>query len=241
MEIGSPLSRIRKRWKYMDSNLKTVIVWGSGLLLVTLVLIMASSLVFGPGPVELESPSLSTEMECTDETACSVAVTVNSTGSAEGIAVAYTAEGDNSSSTIDLGEGESATVETRSTVAVYGRHDGTSRLHSTYQPPSNASGNESLANAPRVGVRYDQSPDADGTGTNVTVTLTAIDGADSITVEGEDESRTLRLDESTAFQDLTSDSSLTVKSEYDGTGGVLQKYTLLDSSTDSDSGPRAGK
>lgn len=238
----SLLQKVRSRWKYMDSTYKTVLVVFCGAVLLMLLAIGASSTLYGSEPSELEAPHLTTQMDCTGDGPCAFDVAVNSTGAADEIAVAYEPVGENSSTTTVLGEGESTTVESRSTVVVYTRHDDTSRTHSTYQPvaaPANAT-NDAGGAVPRSSVVYDQSGNDAGDGTNVSVTLDAVENGDTVTVTEDGNPQTLSTGETLDFTGLRSQSEVTVGVEHDGEAVVVQKYTVLVSNTTDWSGQPVG-
>ncbi|SFS13044.1 hypothetical protein SAMN05216559_4185 [Halomicrobium zhouii] len=229
----SRLQKVRSRWKYMDSNYKTVLVVFCGAVLLMLLAIGASSTLYGSEPSELAAPSLTTQMDCTGDGPCVFDVAVSSTGDADEIVVAYEPVGENSSTTTVLGKGESTTVESRSTVVVYTRHDDTSRIHSTYQPtasPANAT-NDSDQDVPQANVVYDQSGNDAGDGTNVSVTLDAVENGDTVTVTEDGNAETLSTGETLDFTGLRSQSEVTVGVEHDGAVVVVQKYTVLVSNT----------
>lgn len=238
----SVLQKARVRWKYMDSNYKTLLVVFCGAVLLMLLAIGVSSTLYGPEPSELEAPSLSTQMDCTGDGPCAFDVAVDSTGDADEIVVAYDPGEMDPTATTDLSGGESTTVESHSTVGVYTRHGDTSMIHSTYQPtasPANAT-NDSEQPVPQANVVYDQSGNDAGEGTNVSVTLDSVESGETVTVtEGGDE-ETLTTGATAEFTGLRSDSALAISVEHDGEAVVVQKYTVLVSNTTDWSGQPVG-
>lgn len=237
----SLLQKVRSRWKYMDSNYKTALVVFCGTVLLMLLAIGVSSTLYGSEPSELAAPSLTTQVDCTGDGPCVFDVAVNSTGDADGIAVAYEPVGENTSTTTVLDDSESTTVESQSTVVVYTQHGDSSKIHSTYQPMASTNGtNDSGQDVPRASVVYDQSGNDAGDGTNVSVTLDAVEGGDTVTVAEGRDSQTLSTGETVEFTGLRSQSALTISVEHDGETVVVQKYTVLVSNTTDWSGQPVG-
>lgn len=234
MDIIRPLlNKVRIRWKYMDGSYKTVLVVGGGMILLATLTLGVSSTLYGSEPSELEAPSLSTQMDCTGDGPCVFDVAVNSTGDADGIAVAYEPVGDDTSTTAVLNDSESTQVESRSTVVVYTQHRDTSKIHSTYRPmvsPANAT-NDSVQNVPQASVVYDLSGNDAGEGTNVSVTLDSVENGETVTVTEREDSQTLSTGETLEFTGLRSETSLTISVEHGGEAIAVQKYTVLVSNT----------